>query len=131
MTSEYFRQTQQRLAQLVDETLYPYGAAWTEIANYVRTHPDKTHYTLDELENLIGKKSFSILTAAFRLSMPPYSLFEATVEYCEPEHSVIMLSIQEYQHCILSGGFRNIEDELIDVERMNRHAVIHLRVLNS
>ena len=129
MTSCSYKKTQLRLAELVDETLYPCGAVWTEIANYVRNHPNKTYYTLDELEGLIGASGFSVLTAVFRLSMPPYALFETTVEVFETDNSTTKLSVKEYQQCILNGGVQSDNGGFINIQEISERATIHLRVL--
>ncbi|MBJ7552483.1 hypothetical protein [Marinomonas ostreistagni] len=128
MKSENYRRTQQMLAQLVDQTLYPSGTVWNDIARFVRAHPEISHYTLTQLEQYIGKKGFTLLTAALRLSMPPYDLFEASFELTDSKEAIIVLSIKDYQQCALNGGFKDSNGTFISIEQINQNSVIHLIV---
>lgn len=130
MTSEYYKQHQQKFTRLIEGALYPKGEIWTEVANYVKAHPEQSHYTLSELEERIGKRGYSMLTAVLRLSMAPYNLFETTFKLCDVSKKVINLNLHDYQKCVLNGGYRLPEGELLPLETVNKHLIIQMKILS-
>ncbi|WP_417552790.1 hypothetical protein [Marinomonas fungiae] len=128
MFSEQIKLTQRRLAQLMDDTLYPQGSFCAEIASLVKSRPDISDYTLSEIEELTGKQGYPTLVAILRLSMPPYRLFETTFELPSKEGTPLTFSLSQYQTCVLCGGLKTTEGEYIDVETINREASVHIHV---
>lgn len=131
MNSEQIKNTQKKLAQLVDDTLYPQGSTWNEIANLVSSNPAVKHYTLSEIEDIIGKKGYSTLVAVLRLSMPPYNLFNTTFELIGDDQVSQILTLNEYKSCVLHGGLTTNSGEYITIEAINRDAIMHLNVCSS
>lgn len=129
MYSKHIKSTQKKLAQLINDILYPAGSSWTDIATLVRNSPNIRHYTLSELEDRIGQKGFSTLITVLRLSMPPYNLFETTFELITEQNGALILSLDDYQKLVLNGGMTTSTGRYIDVDTVNRQAVIHLQVI--
>ncbi|SBS33432.1 hypothetical protein MAQ5080_02580 [Marinomonas aquimarina] len=128
MDSTQIKLTQKRLAQLIDDTLYPQGSTWTQIAILVKSNPNIDYYTLCEIEEQIDKKGFAALVAVLRLSMPPYNVFETSFELLDEDQQPFFVSLGEYQQCILNGGITASNGQFIDSETINKEAVIHLQV---
>lgn len=130
MYSRQIKTTQQRLTQLTNDALYPQGCSWAEIATFVRSNPQIEHYTLSDIEDKMGAKRDAILEDVLRLSMQPYHLLETTFEVIDENQEHQILSLSDYQHCVLTGGVTTATGRYIDAETIKRDATIHLHVIH-